>query len=115
MRLDRGFLPVMLKQGSGVIIHVSSIQRTLPLHDATLADAAAKAAGSKDTAALIEGLENAEIDGTRGQIRLNTNHFPIQDFYLREVVKNEKGALTNKIKGTVAEDHADAYVDQCRM
>src|SRR5215475_9061867 len=34
----------MLKQGSGVIIHVSSIQRTLPLFDSTLAYAAAKAA-----------------------------------------------------------------------
>src|ERR1041385_4580298 len=44
VRLDRGFLPAMLKQGSGVIIHVSSIQRTLPLPDATLAYAAAKAA-----------------------------------------------------------------------
>ena len=37
VRLDRGLLPSMLKQGSGVIIHISSIQRTLPLHEATLA------------------------------------------------------------------------------
>ena len=44
VRLDRGFLPAMFKQGSGVIIHVSSIQRTLPLPEATLAYAAAKAA-----------------------------------------------------------------------
>src|SRR5213079_504644 len=44
VRLDRAFLPSMLEQGSGVIIHVSSIQRTLPLFDATLAYAAAKAA-----------------------------------------------------------------------
>jgi NAD(P)-dependent dehydrogenase (short-subunit alcohol dehydrogenase family) len=44
VRLDRGFLPSMLRQGSGVIIHVSSIQRTLPLFEATLAYAAAKAA-----------------------------------------------------------------------
>jgi NAD(P)-dependent dehydrogenase (short-subunit alcohol dehydrogenase family) len=44
VRLDRGFLPSMLKQGSGVIIHVSSIQRSLPLFDSTLAYAAAKAA-----------------------------------------------------------------------
>jgi NAD(P)-dependent dehydrogenase (short-subunit alcohol dehydrogenase family) len=44
VRLDRAFLPSMLKQGSGVIIHISSIQRTLPLYDATLAYAAAKAA-----------------------------------------------------------------------
>jgi NAD(P)-dependent dehydrogenase (short-subunit alcohol dehydrogenase family) len=44
VRLDRGFLPSMLEQGHGVIIHVSSIQRTLPLFEATLAYAAAKAA-----------------------------------------------------------------------
>lgn len=44
VRLDRGFLPSMFAQGSGVIIHVSSIQRTLPLFEATLAYAAAKAA-----------------------------------------------------------------------
>jgi NAD(P)-dependent dehydrogenase (short-subunit alcohol dehydrogenase family) len=44
VRLDRAFLPGMLQQGSGVIIHVSSIQRRLPLFEATLAYAAAKAA-----------------------------------------------------------------------
>src|SRR6266446_6264540 len=44
VRLDRAFLPSMVQQGSGVIIHISSIQRTLPLYDATLAYAAAKAA-----------------------------------------------------------------------
>ncbi len=43
VRLDRAFLPQMLEQGSGVIIHISSIQRTLPLY-ATLPLAAAKAA-----------------------------------------------------------------------
>ena len=44
VRLDRAFLPSMLQQGVGVIIHISSIQRTLPLFEATLAYAAAKAA-----------------------------------------------------------------------
>ena len=44
VRLDRGFLPSMIERGSGVIIHISSIQRTLPLYDSTLAYAAAKAA-----------------------------------------------------------------------
>ena len=44
VRLDRAFLPGMLKQGSGVIVHISSIQRRLPLFEATLAYAAAKAA-----------------------------------------------------------------------
>ena len=44
VRLDRGFLPGMLERKSGVIIHISSIQRVLPLYDSTLAYAAAKAA-----------------------------------------------------------------------
>jgi len=44
VRLDRVLLPMMLAQGSGVIIHITSIQSRLPLPDATLAYAAAKAA-----------------------------------------------------------------------
>jgi NAD(P)-dependent dehydrogenase (short-subunit alcohol dehydrogenase family) len=44
VRLDRGLLPLMLEQRAGVIIHISSIQRRLPLFEATLAYAAAKAA-----------------------------------------------------------------------
>ena len=42
--LDRALLPAMLVQGSGVIVHVSSIQRLLPLPESTTAYAAAKAA-----------------------------------------------------------------------
>ena len=78
-------------------------------------DAAAKAAGAKETDALIEALENAEIEGTRGTIRLNANHFPIQDFYAREVVKDDQGVLTNRIKGKVFEAHEDAFVGECQM
>lgn len=44
VRLDRALLPAMLAQGAGVIIHVSSIQRMLPLPESTTAYAAAKAA-----------------------------------------------------------------------
>lgn len=44
VRLDRAFLPQMLQSGSGVIIHIASIQGRLPLFDATLPYAAAKAA-----------------------------------------------------------------------
>lgn len=43
VRLDRGFLPDMIQQKSGVIIHIASIQGKLPLHDSTLPYAAAKA------------------------------------------------------------------------
>lgn len=43
VRLDRGFLPLMLEQKNGVIIHIASIQGRHPLYDATLPYAAAKA------------------------------------------------------------------------
>ncbi|GAA4826342.1 SDR family oxidoreductase [Actinomycetospora corticicola] len=44
VRLDRALLPAMVEAGSGAIVHVTSIQRELPLYDASLAYAAAKAA-----------------------------------------------------------------------
>jgi NAD(P)-dependent dehydrogenase (short-subunit alcohol dehydrogenase family) len=44
VRIDRALLPLMIAQGSGVIIHVTSIQHELPLPESTTAYAAAKAA-----------------------------------------------------------------------
>lgn len=44
VRMDRALLPAMLAQGAGVILHVSSIQRVLPLPESTTAYAAAKGA-----------------------------------------------------------------------
>lgn len=44
VRLDRALMPAMTARGSGVVIHVTSIQRELPLPEATTAYAAAKAA-----------------------------------------------------------------------
>jgi NAD(P)-dependent dehydrogenase (short-subunit alcohol dehydrogenase family) len=44
VRLDRALLPAMLDQGSAVIVHITSIQGQLPLPEATIAYAAAKAA-----------------------------------------------------------------------
>src|SRR6266404_4519697 len=44
VRLDRALLPKMLEQGAGVIVHITSIQRQLPLPESTIAYAAAKAA-----------------------------------------------------------------------
>lgn len=52
VRMDRALLPAMIEQGSGVILHVTSIQRMLPLHDATIAYASAKAALSTYSKAL---------------------------------------------------------------
>ena len=52
VRLDRALLPSMIAQSSGVIVHVTSIQRLLPLPESTIAYAAAKAALSTYSKAL---------------------------------------------------------------
>lgn len=52
VRLDRALLPEMIARGSGVVVHVTSIQRVLPLPESTTAYAAAKAALSTYSKAL---------------------------------------------------------------
>ncbi len=52
VRLDRALVPGMVARGGGVVVHVTSIQRTLPLPEATTAYAAAKAALSTYSKAL---------------------------------------------------------------
>jgi NAD(P)-dependent dehydrogenase (short-subunit alcohol dehydrogenase family) len=44
VRLDRALLPALIESGSGVVLHFGSIQRGMPLHDASLPYASAKAA-----------------------------------------------------------------------
>lgn len=65
VRLDRALVPGMRESGGGAVVHVSSIQRRLPLYEATLGYAAAKAA----LTAYSKGLAN-EL-GPHG-IRVNT-------------------------------------------
>ncbi|MEY3125727.1 MAG: hypothetical protein RLZZ573_2247, partial [Pseudomonadota bacterium] len=54
-------------------------------------------------------------DSVRGAFKFNTNHFPIQDYYLRVVIKNSKGQITNRTIGTVFKNQPDAYAASCRM
>jgi NAD(P)-dependent dehydrogenase (short-subunit alcohol dehydrogenase family) len=65
VRIDRGLLPKMIAAGKGAIVHVTSIQRKLPLYEATLGYAAAKAA----LTTYSKGLAN-EV-GPKG-VRVNT-------------------------------------------
>ncbi len=65
VRMDKAFVPGMIERKSGVVLHINSIQHLLPLHDATLAYAAAKAA----LRTYSKGLAN-EV-GPKG-VRVNT-------------------------------------------
>ena len=51
----------------------------------------------------------------RGAFKFNRNHFPVQNYYLRQVVKDDKGRFVNKTVGTIFTDHPDAYVSACKM
>jgi branched-chain amino acid transport system substrate-binding protein len=60
-------------------------------------------------------LRKADFKSERGSFKFNHNHFPIRDFYLQEVVKDETGEFTMKSLGVVAKDSADPYADKCSM
>lgn len=56
VRLDRALVPGMIARAGGVILHISSIQRKLPLPESTTAYAAAKAALTTYSKALSKEL-----------------------------------------------------------
>ncbi|MGE0230340.1 MAG: ABC transporter substrate-binding protein [Flavobacteriaceae bacterium] len=83
---------------------------------ARLIDAAVKASGGKlDKDLLVKALETATFESTRGSFKFNTNHFPIQDYYLVKAVKNDAGAYVTEAVEKVFTDHGDAYAEQCKM
>ncbi len=69
----------------------------------------------EDKAAVRKALERANFKSVRGTFRLNDNHYPIQDYYLREVIKDDKGRITNKTVSKIMAGQADPFVAQCRM
>ena len=84
---------------------------------AMLMDAAVRDTKGKlgDKAAVRKALEAAKFASVRGKFKFNSNHYPVQDYYLRVVRKDSQGRITNKLMGTIFTDHADAYVGECKM
>ncbi|RUU10981.1 ABC transporter substrate-binding protein [Mesorhizobium sp. M7A.T.Ca.TU.009.01.3.2] len=71
-------------------------------------------ASVKDKDAFRAALKAADFKSVRGEFTFNTNNHPVQNIYVREVVK-EGDVLTNKIIATAFEHHKDAYADLCKM
>lgn len=84
---------------------------------ARLIDAAVRDVGGDvgNKAALRAAFRKADFDSVRGAFRFNRNHFPIQNFYIRKVIKAQDDSLTTRLEGTAFTEHADAYCDQCPM
>jgi branched-chain amino acid transport system substrate-binding protein len=68
-----------------------------------------------DKDALRDAMRKADFQSVRGKFSFNQNHFPVQDFYLQEVVKDEAGEHTMKNLGVVLKDHKDSYAAKCAM
>jgi len=69
----------------------------------------------KDQDGLRAAFRKADFKSVRGSFKFNRNHFPIQNFYIREVVRGVDGELTNKTIATAFTDHVDAYQGECPM
>ncbi|MEI8305019.1 MAG: ABC transporter substrate-binding protein [Burkholderiales bacterium] len=85
---------------------------------ALLIDAAVRDVKGKveDKDAVRKALRAARFASVRGEFKFNTNHYPIQNYYLRVVGKDNQGRLVNKSLGEpIFRQHGDAYVQDCKM
>jgi len=60
-------------------------------------------------------MRKANFPSVRGPFKYGNNHFPIQNFYLRKVIKDAEGNYTTTIIKTVYTDHQDPYAKDCKM
>ncbi len=67
-----------------------------------------------DQDAFRAALKEADFASVRGDFKFGDNHHPVQNIYVREVIK-EGDVYTNKIVATGLENHADAYAAECKM
>lgn len=68
-----------------------------------------------DTDGMRAALEKADFPSVRGPFRMGNNHYPIQNFYERTVVKDANGDWTTAVGRVVLKDHQDPYASQCKM
>ncbi len=84
---------------------------------AMLLDSAIRAVGGdlSDRDAVRAALRAADFSSLRGDFTFNTNHYPIQDFYLVQAVERADGKFHTSIVQKVFDDYGDAYVAECPL
>jgi branched-chain amino acid transport system substrate-binding protein len=65
--------------------------------------------------AMRDAMRKASYASVRGPYKYGNNHFPIQNFYLQDVVKDADGTLTLKTVSTIVKDDQDRFHDKCPM
>jgi branched-chain amino acid transport system substrate-binding protein len=64
---------------------------------------------------LRDAMRKADFKSIRGAFKFGNNHIPIQNFYLQDVVKDDKGELSLKTVATIVKDNQDNFHDKCPM
>lgn len=84
---------------------------------ALMIDAAVKAAGGKfkERAAVRAGLRKANFTSLRGKFKVGANGYPVQDFYLVQVVQRPDGKFVTSLRDKVFTDYVDVYAKDCKM
>jgi branched-chain amino acid transport system substrate-binding protein len=97
--------------------YVPSTYSAQAFDSAQLIASAVKAVGGDLTKkeAMIAAMQKADFPSIRGGFKFNTNHFPIENFYLLETVKGDDGKLKQVTRATIFENHADVYAPECAM
>ena len=68
-----------------------------------------------DVAGLRSALKSANYNSVRGKYSYGNNNFPIQNFYLREVVEDSDGNWTTEVVDTVFTNHQDPFAADCKL
>jgi len=66
---------------------------------------------SRNRAALMK----ADFKSVRGDFKFNTNHYPIQDFYVVKAAKRPDGKYQTEIVEKVFSNYGDPYAADCPM
>ena len=93
---------------------IPSLYASQGFDTANLLVSALKKAKPGDKDAFREAIRAADFAAVRGDFKFSANHHPIQDIYVREVIK-AGDVYTNKLVGVAVEDHVNPYVGDCKM
>ncbi len=80
-------------------------------------DDAVKSVNGKlaDKKGMLARMDKAAFPSVRGPFSYNTNHFPIENFYLLKIEPDSDGQFVRKIQSTIFTNHKDAYYTECKM
>src|SRR6185295_9494152 len=69
----------------------------------------------RDHDAVRAALRKAAFTSVRGGFKFGQNQFPVQNFYLNEVIKSPDGTYASRVVDAVYRDNVDPYAADCPL